>query len=255
VEEISLILSYSFNALLKNWKVLLVYVLVVVISLALSFVPVLSFVFSFLPQLVYIQIAVYYGAPFLSELSLSKERLTEFLLSTTVQKAFLDRIEISAGIFLASFLVNIIIVVISTLLGILVALPLGLFSEDAFTGGASYELLVKLFVVFVVVVSFISLYFYAWPAVFGCAMSKNNFGDAFLSTFKILSPRFVKRTFSWSYFKLISLGYLIFSAFMLLSLFLLLSLLFSPLGGALLFFCNVLFGGVAARGYHLIRDE
>lgn len=241
MEKISLILNYSFKAVVKNWKALIIYGLVLLISILLSFFHIASVFSNILIQLVSTQIMVYYSTPFYLGLS-SQEELLSFLESSSVAKIFKERLETSAGIFLASFIINLVLVLI--ILGIGVALGVSFHQGDEIT-----RELLKLFIVFSAILTVIGWFIYVYPLALGYAMEKAGFGDAFLAMFKLFSPSLWKKTLSFEYFKLITLGGLILTVFLLLGFIFLASLVLFPLGIAVLYLTAVFMGSLSSVCY------
>ncbi len=240
MEEISLILNYSFKAVIKNWKALLIYGLILLTFIPLSLFHITSIFSNIVIQLISTQLMVYYSTPFYTGLP-SNEELLSFLENSSVAKIFKERLESSAGIFLASFIINVVLVLIIIGIGILVGIS---FKEDELT-----KELLKLFVSFSVVLILISWFIYVYPLALGYAMEKEGFGDAFLAMFKIFSPSLWKKTLSFEYFKLITLGGLILTAFLLLGLVFIVSLILAPLGIGVLYLTTVFMGSLSAVCY------
>ncbi|RKQ61707.1 hypothetical protein C7457_1149 [Thermovibrio guaymasensis] len=245
MEFLSLILDYSFQSLVKNWKAVAIYTLFLISLTLLSFFHPVSIISNFLLQLLGIQIMVYYGTPILK--GFSKDELYSFIESSTVKKVFTERFETSAGIFLSSFIMNSLLVVFLLIVIVLSGIPIG--SVENLSEIQLVNLLLKLFFVFMLVILVISWYLYLYPLAFGYAMNKESFGEAFLSFFKMLSPSLWKRTLSLKYFTFIAVSGLLGTIFLLVGLVLTVSIVFIPVGAPFLYFANVFFGGVAAKAY------
>ncbi len=240
MEEISLILNYSFKALKKNWKALIIYALVFLIAVPLSLFHITSIFSNIVVQLISTQLMVYYSTPFYTGLS-SNEELLSFLENSSVAKIFKERVETSAGIFLASFIISMLLTLMIIGIGITVGIS---FKEDELT-----RELLKLFVSFSAVLILISWFIYVYPLALGYAMEKEGFGEAFLAMFKLFSPSLWKKALSFEYFKLITLGGLILIALLLLGVIFLVSLILTPLGIGILYLTTVFMGSLSAVCY------
>ncbi|MEO2066498.1 MAG: hypothetical protein ABGX17_08380, partial [Desulfurobacteriaceae bacterium] len=69
MNHLALLLDYSFQAVVKNWRALVLYALFLVILTLLYVVHPISVIANFLLQLMTTQVMVYYGSPLLKEVS------------------------------------------------------------------------------------------------------------------------------------------------------------------------------------------
>ena len=254
VNYIALLLDYSFQSVLKNWKAVLVYGLVFVVLTLLSLIPVLSLVTNPLVQLLTIQIAVYYGTPLLKEVS--KDGLYSFIENSTVGKVFTERFEVSAGIFLSSFVITLLISLTIVAVVLLSGIPFTYHSIESLEGAELTSFLLRFFALFLLIFLVISWYLYVYPIAMGYAMSKEGFGEAFLALFKIFSPSLWKKALSFKYFVFITVAGLLEAVFLFIGVLLSFTVIFIPVGIPFLYFSNVFFGGVAARSYAMtFKDE
>lgn len=248
MNHLALLLDYSFQAVVKNWRALVLYALFLIILTLLYVVHPISVIANFLLQLMTIQVMVYYGSPLLKEVS--KEELYSFLESSTVKKVFTERFEVSAGIFLASFLTNLILTLVIVLVVFLSGIPF-VHSLEGISSPETASILLKLFALFLFILLIVSWYVYVYPLALGYAMGKEGFGEAFLGFFKIFAPSLWKRALSFKYFVFITVTGILGAIFLLIGALLLITVIFFPLGAVFLYFSNVFFGGAAARSYFI----
>ncbi len=245
MNHLALLLDYSFQAVVKNWRALLLYALFLVILTLLYVVHPISVIANFLLQLMTTQVMVYYGSPLLKEVS--KEELYSFLESSTVKKVFTERFEVSAGIFLASFLTNLIFALVIVVVVFLSGVPF----VECISSPETASILLKFFALFLFILLIVSWYVYVYPLALGYAMGKEGFGEAFLEFFKIFTPSLWKRTLSFKYFIFITVTGILGAVFLLVGVLLLITVVFFPFGAAFLYFSNIFFGGAAARSYFI----
>jgi len=100
-----------------------------------------------------------------------------------------------------------------------------------------------------------SLFFsYLWPLVYGYALLQKSFGDSFNAVFMLFSPRFWKSSFSWPYFRLVSLWMLI-----VLGVFILMAVAFAtiflmPIAVLILMWLIYFTATVSVEAYNLSDD-
>ena len=252
--NLSLLLDYSFQAVKRNWRaVALYFVLLVVLSL-LSFVPFISPVANVVLQIIGFQLLVYYGRPILRRLS--KEELYAFLDSSTVKKIYTEKIEVSSGIFLASFIISALFVLLFVGILFIVGVPL---SGELLNEAASEEViahfLIKFLIAFLIFALFAGWFLFVYPIALGYAMGKEDFGEAFFATFKVFSPSFWKRALSFRYFLFITVAGILGAVFAFVGMILMVTVILSPLGAALFYMLNAFFGGVCAESYLMTGEE
>ena len=241
MNRFALMLDYSFSTVTKNWKAVAVFFLFIIVLFIFHFIPLLSFVGQVALSLLITQLEVYYGRRFLT--AESREELLSFLTSSTVGKVYTDNIHISSAIFLASFLITSALTVITVGLLFLTGLAGNIDTvEDALLYGLVYFLLVSTLWLF---------FLYLVPLGIGYAMSKNNFGEAFIGFFRIFTPSFWKKAFSFRYFKLISLGGLLFTVFAVVAVIFMITLVLLPLGVAVFYLDAVFWGALCAESYRI----
>ncbi len=220
----------------------------------LSFFHFVSVISSVLLQLLYTQISVYYGTPFLKEVD--RAELLNFLNSSTVKKIFTDRFEVSAGIFLSSTVISFVFIVLLIAALFFSGLPALVKAAEGNYSGEVYHLLVKFLLIFLLIFSILSVYFYVYPAAFGYAMTKESFGSAFFAFFKVLSPSLWIKTLSFRYFLFLTGSGILFIVFALIGTLLLFTVVFFPVGVFFIYFVNVFFGTIAAESYKIaFKDE
>lgn len=244
MSRFALMLDFSFSSVFKNWKAVLVFFLIIVLLLIFHFVPVLSFVGQVLTSLLLTQIEVYYGIGFLR--SKSREELLNFLNTSTVRKIFTENLQISSGIFLASFITTTVLSLITVGFLILTGVIYDLKSVDNVENALVYGLLY-----FLVISTVWIAYFYLFPLGVGYSMSRESFGEAFLGFFRIFTPTFWKKSMSFQYFKLVTLGGILLTVFSLLAFVFLITVVLSPLGAAVLYLTVVFWGSLCAESYRV----
>jgi len=249
LERVAFLLDYSFAATKKNWKAVVLYAGLFTLLLLLSFLPIVSPVADAVLSLISIQIMVYYGRPILERLS--KEELLSFLDSSTVKKIYTEKVEVSAGIFLASFVISVLLVLLFFALVLLAGVPL--------FGEVSDEEVPLVLVRFLIALALFSIpagwLFFVYPIAWGYAMSKETFGEAFFATFKVFSPSFWKRALSLRYFLFVSLSAILVMVFSFIGLVFLFTLVLFPVGIALLYMLTVFMGGFCAESYAMTGGE
>ena len=95
---------------------------------------------------------------------------------------------------------------------------------------------------------------YVWPLVYGYALFQRTFGDAFNAIFMLFSPRFWKASFTWAYFKLVSLWMLILLGVGLLTGFAIAIVILLPLGVLMMMWMVYFSAIVAAEAYDMAED-
>jgi hypothetical protein len=254
LDRLTLLLSYSFQAVKKNWKAVLLFFVFLVIFTFLSLVPFISPVANIALQIIGFQLMVYYGRPVLKRLS--REELYAFLDSSTVKRIYTEKIEVSSGIFLASFIIGVLFVVFFFALLFVSGIPVGL---EALEEAASEELigsyLIRFLIVFVIFSLVAGWFLFVYPIALGYAMGRDDFGEAFLAIFRLFSPSFWKRALSFKYFIFITVSAIVSIFFSLLAVFSLFTLILFPLGVALVYMLNVFFGAVCAESYVMTGGE
>jgi len=247
MSRFAFLLSYSFKAVLKNWKAVVVFALFLIVSSLFSFIPLFSLPFSLFIALLGIQLTVYYGRPVRA--GLSKEELLSFLENSTVKEIFTEKIEVSAGIFLGLFTIFFLSVAVFIGLHLLLGIPLIVETE------VPPNIAFKLAFIYLLLFLFGSFLSYLSPLVFGYAIGKEDFGEAFLAVFRFFSPSFWRASLSLKYFGLVLIFSLVFIVLIILSLLLMLSVVLFPLGAMLQYQANVLFGAVSGESYRMVMQE
>ena len=244
MSRFALILDYSFSAVTKNWKAVALFFLLIIFLVLLHLVPLLSAVGQVILSLVGTQLQVYYGKKFLE--AKSREELIAFLESSTVKKIYTENIQVSSGLFLASFLVTTLLSVLSVALLFLTGLAYDFKNPETLQGVLWYALLYLL-----IVVTIWSTYLYLYPLGVGYVLTKESFGEAFLGFFRIFTPTFFAKSFSFAYFKLVFLGGILFAVFSLLGVIFAVTVILLPLAAAVLYMLAVFFGALSAECYRV----
>jgi len=248
MSRFALMLDFSFSAVLKNWKAVLVFFLFMVFLFVFHFIPVLSFVGQVLISFLLTQIEVYYGRGFLK--SRSREELLNFLGASTVGKVFTENIQVSSGVFLASFISATVLSLLTIGFLILTGVVYDFKSVDNLENALVYGLLY-----FLVISTVWLTYFYLVPLGIGYSMSRESFGEAFLGFFRIFTPTFWKKSMSFQYFKLVTLGGILLAVFSLLTFVFIVTIILSPLGVAVLYLTTVFWGSLCAESYRVSFSE
>ncbi len=244
MSRFALLLDYSFSAVLKNWKAVLVFFLILILLFFFHFVPFLSFVGQIIVSLIVTQLEVYYGKAFLR--AESREELLEFLKNSTVLKVFTENIQVSSGIFFASFIVTTALSLFTFGLLFVTGLIYDFKSVESVENALLYGL-----VYFLIISTVWLTYLYLVPLGVGYGMSRENFGEAFLGFFRIFTPTFWKKAMSFQYFKLITLGGILLTVFAVLGFVFTITLILSPLGAAVFYLTAVFWGSLCAESYRI----
>ena len=244
MSRFALILDYSFSAVTKNWKAVALFFLLIIFLVLLHLVPVLSAVGQVILSLVGTQLQVYYGKKFLE--ATSREELIAFLENSTVKKIYTENIQVSSGLFLASFLVTTFLSVLSVALLFLTGLAYDFKNPESLQGALWYALLYLL-----IVVTLWSTYLYLYPLGVGYVLTKESFGEAFLGFFRIFTPTFLAKSLRFAYFKLVFLGGILFAVFSLLGVIFAVTVILLPLAAAVLYMLAVFFGALSAECYRV----
>ena len=244
MSRFALILDYSFSAVSKNWKAVLVFFLIILLLVILHLVPFLSAVGQVVLSLVVAQLEVYYGKEFIR--ARSREDLISFIENSSVKKIFSENIQVSSGLFLASFLVTTLLSVLSVALLFLTGLIYDFKNLETLQGVLGYALLYLL-----IVITLWSTYLYLYPLGVGYVLTKEGFGEAFLGFFRIFTPTFLAKSFSFAYFKLVFLGGILFTVFSLLGIIFAVTVILLPLAAAVFYMLAVFFGALSAECYRV----
>jgi len=247
------LLDYSFNAVSKNWKAVVVFALLLLFSFLLGLLHVTSVLSSLIFAWAGTQISVFYGAALFR--FNDKFELLSFLEEVEPLQVYKEKNQVTFAVLLGSFVVTVLLSLISAL----IAFSLGagfapLLEKFVNTGQLPvdlYPILLKGALILLLITLLWSWFFYLYPFVFGYCLTKESFGEAFKAFFTIFSPRTWAKTLSFAYFKLLfllSVFWLIVGpvAFVALA-----SLFFIPVAAVLLYFLYVLFGAVSALSYKL----
>ena len=240
----ALMLNYSFSAVTKNWNAVLVFFLLILLLLVLHFVPLLSFVGQIAMSLLVTQLQVYYGRGFLS--FSTKEELLNFIRNSSVREIFTEYIPVSSAIFLASFITTTVLMLFTVALLFFTGIFYKLKGISTVEGVLLYG-----FVCFVLLSLLWLSYLYVFPLGVGYSMSRDSFGEAFVGFFRIFTPGFWKRALEFEYFKLITLGGLLFTVFVVVAFVFFVTVILSPLGVAVLYLAAVFWGSLCAESYRV----
>jgi len=247
------LLDYSFQAVKRNWKAVAVYFLIVAVLTLFSLIPFISPVANIVLQIVGIQLMVYYGRPLLKRVG--KEELYAFLEASTVKRIFTEKLEVSAGIFLATFIIGTFFLLLFFALLFISGIPV---TGELLTGEveeAVPHLLIRFFIVFLAFILIAGWFFYVAPIAFGYAMSREGFGEAFFAVFRLFTPSFWKRALSFKYFIFITVCGILTFILAFVGGFLFATIILAPVGIAFLYMTNVFFGGVCAESYRMTGEE
>ncbi len=244
MSRFALLLDYSFSAVLKNWKAVVLFFLILILLFFFHFFPFLSFVGQVIVSFIVTQIEVYYGRAFMR--AGSREELLEFLKNSPVSKIFTENIQVSSGIFFASFIVTTALSLFTFGLLFVTGLIYDFNSVESVENALVYGL-----IYFLIISTVWLTYFYLVPLGIGYGMSRESFGEAFLGFFRIFTPSFWKKAMSFQYFKLITLGGILLTVFAVLGFVFTITLILSPLGAAVFYLTAVFWGSLCAESYRV----